>query len=295
MKKAAGKDGPRARILDVTPEQYLADPCDRPSLSSGVATTMVAESPAHAYAKHPRLGGRGGDSGGTKAMTAGGLIHKLMLGTGKDVELIDAKDFRTKAAQEARDAARAAGKMPILQHDFAEKAATAAKLVDRCREYGYEFTARSELAIEWTDRAQDGEVLCRSMLDHVFLDRGIIYDIKSTEAANPSKIERRFLDYGYDVQYAAYTRALAALRPELAGRIRMIFLFVELEEPYSVVPIEPDGSFREIGALRWNRALTLWEQCLAQKHWPSYYSGGEPLLLHAPNYVVEREIGTLTE
>lgn len=276
-----------ARILDVTPEEYLADPCSSPSLNATTAHAIVGESPLHAWSQHPRLGGAAHGGNGTKAMQDGTLLHRLLLDKGKEIAVIDAPDFRTNAARDARDAAIDCGKMPVLQHQFAQKAAVAAKLRDQLEARGYVFDGQSELAIEW----RDGDVLCRSMLDHARVKDGAIFEIKKVESANPKKIARTFVDYGYDIQYTAHTRALAKLRPEFEGRIDFTFLFLEIEPPYSVVPVKPDGALREIGALRWEQALRTWRECLAANRWPGY-ADGEPVVLEAPQWVVTEQLGT---
>jgi hypothetical protein len=99
---------PFARLLDCSKEQYHADPTEVPSLSYSVAKILLTESPMHAYYYHPRLGGHVREQ--TKAMGKGQVIHKLLLGIGADIVVVRADNFRTKAAQELRDAAIAAGK-----------------------------------------------------------------------------------------------------------------------------------------------------------------------------------------
>ena len=278
----------RARILDVTPEQYLADPCRTPSLNATTALAIVSESPAHGWQQHPRLGGSPHGGAGTKAMNDGTLIHSLLLRKGKELAIIDAPDFRTNAARDARDAAIAEGRVPVLQHVYAQRAAVAEKLREKCAELGYVFDQQTELAIEF----EDGGVLARAMLDHVDVESGRIVDVKKVECANPRKIERTFRDYGYDLQYIVHTRALAALRPELEGRVRFTFLFLEIEPPFSVVPIEPNGAWREIGALRWEKARRLWSECLASGRWPGYFTGGPPIVIEPPSWVLAEELGT---
>jgi hypothetical protein len=49
-----------------------------------------------------------------KAQAIGNAVHKEMLGRGKEIEVIDAKDFKKDVAKAARDAATAAGHVPIL-------------------------------------------------------------------------------------------------------------------------------------------------------------------------------------
>jgi hypothetical protein len=282
--------GKLGRILDVTPQQYQRDPCRIPSLNSSVARTLVAETPAHAYVQHPRLGGSGEDSGGTPAVQDGALIHKLLLGKGKEIAIIEAPDFRTAEARSQRDAALAEGFLPVLQHKLIANAAVAARLRDKCAAVGYPFDGESEVCIEWLD---DG-ILCRSMLDHARLAGGIIYDVKKVARAHPAQIARTFIEYGYDIQREAYCRAVTRLHPELTGRVQFVFLFVEIEPPYSVIPAKPDGYFREIGALRWERALHIWRECRASGNWPSYSVDGAPITIEAPPWVVSQEIGSLT-
>jgi PDDEXK-like uncharacterized protein DUF3799 len=286
--------GPRARTVDLTPEEYLNDASwfKTPSLNASTAHLLVSESPLHAFAQHPRLGGVLKRSNGTKPMNAGAVIHKLMLGKGRDIAVIDARDFRTDAAKEARDAAIAADKIPILRHDFDHKAAAAGLLLERCRaEHGITFHGESELIIEWIDECADGPVRCRSMLDHAFVEDGIILEVKSGASVNPRDIDRHFIEYGYDLAYTAYTRALARLRPEFEGRIDMRFIFVELEPPYSIVVRPPGGAAREIGALRWERAVQLWRRCLDSGEWPGY-PNGVGMQIEPPTYVVTQELGT---
>ena len=276
----------RARILNVTEEEYFADPCATPSLSQSIANVLVTESPRHAWLRHPRLGKTPEE--GTRALDDGSVLHKLLLGKGAAIEVIAADNYKTKLAQELRDAAITAGKVPVLASRFAEIGKAAAALRNEAAAQGFSLTGESEVAIEWIEEAQNA-VLCRGRLDHVFQDRGVIYDVKKTRNASPAYLARQFVELGYDMQYAAYTRALTALHPEFEGRVDFVFLFMEIEPPYSVVPVRPDGAFKEIGTLRWRRAVEIWEACLTSNRWPGYCSGA--ITLNAPVYVINRELG----
>jgi len=275
-----------ARILDCTQAEYFADPCAVPSLSSSVAHTLVTESPLHAWNGHPRLGGVRSDS--TESTDAGAIVHKLLLGKGSDIAIISADDFRTKLARQARDEAIAAGHVPILEHRYAEIAATAEMLRQKLLVRGVEFNGQSEVAVEWFDDGVNGPVCCRSMFDHVFMDRGLIYDLKTIRSANPKVCARHSVDYGYDIQHAAYKRALARLRPEFEGRVDMLFVFVEIQPPCDIVIARPDGQLSELGAMRWGRAVEVWERCLSRDHWPGYAE--TPVRLEAPPWVIAQEM-----
>ena len=64
---------------------YHACPCESPSLSSGVARTILDQSIAHAWHEHPKLGG--GKKESTAAMTTGSVVHSLLAGEDSDIEI----------------------------------------------------------------------------------------------------------------------------------------------------------------------------------------------------------------
>lgn len=257
-----------ARILKITPEQYHRDPCAVPSLSASIAKLLIDRSPRHAWAAHPRLGGAPRES--TESMDSGTLIHRLLLGAGADLVVIDASDYRTNAAKAAREAARAEGKFPVLIGKLAEANENAAKLREQLRAFGIELNASSEVPIEWVEDAGTAPVTCRAMLDHIDLERGLIWDLKTITSAHPDACARAMTVYGYDVQEAAYRSALRHLRPELSGREEFTFVFMELEPPHCVLPVRSDGQFRAMGDARWQRAVSMWKACIEADEWPGY-------------------------
>lgn len=260
---------PTARILDVTSEEYFDDPCEVPSLSQSIAHTLITKSPAHAWLRHPKLGNQPRPP--TSATNDGSIIHRLLLGKGTEVCVISGfDDFRKKAAQEARDEAIAKGLIPMLEQRYEGILAAAAQLRRNIASYGIELDGASEVPVEWREPGNIGDVLCRGLLDHLVLERGTIYDVKKIVSADLRTCARHAIEYGYDIQYAAYTSAVEKLRPDLSGRIDYVWLFCEIEPPYAVVPARPDGALRELGERRWSRAVTLWEDCLARDFWPTY-------------------------
>lgn len=287
---------PPARILDCTAEEYHKDPCATPSLSSSTAHVIVSQSPLHAWTRHPKYGLSEGDDESleaedddTKAKSNGTLVHRLLLGKGADLVVIEADSFRTKAAREERDEAKAAGKIPVIARYLDELNSVVSILRARCAELGYEFNGESEIPVEWYERGLEGPVLCRSMIDHAYVDTGVSYDVKTIRSANPEHIARTFVEHGYHIQDRAYTRAQEELRPHLKGRIDLTFLFMEIQPPYAVVPVIPDGAIAEIGKQHWQRAVCLWERCLAKNEWPSYCNSR--LTIEAPHWVVNKHLG----
>lgn len=280
-----------ARLLKVSPSEYLADSASEcPTLSSSIAHTLVTRSARHAWLEHPRLGGKKGKS--TAAMDEGSILHRLILGKGAEFELVNAPDYRSGWAREIRDEIRAQGRIPILTQDFERLGFIADRVRKRCDEEGFGLDGESELPIEFHEKGENGPVLCRAMIDHVRRKVPVLLDLKKVATAHPQDLERRIVDYGYDIQAAAYSSAYEKLYPQVAGRSDFVFLFCETdEEPFEVVPARLDPAFREIGRQRWLRAVQMWEQLLASGSWPwPGYSDGAVTLI-PPNWVLQRELG----
>lgn len=271
-----------AAILDIGPAEYHK--LDR--FSSSVAKTVIARSPLHA--KHELAEER---DEATKEMDFGAVTHRLVLGKGADFEVLDFDAYRSNAAKDARDAARAAGKVPILEAAFARANVAAEAIRVGLAERGLELDGDSEVVITW-DEAYGVFVPCRAMLDHAWLDRGVILDLKITADAAPTSIERTAENLGYAIQAAAYTRAVTALRPELAGRVDFMFAFCEADKPFAMNVCRPDGVFRELGERRWLRAVKTWAGCLATGRWPGY--GDAINVINPPTWALARE-GFTTE
>ena len=89
---------------DFPVDQYRADPCPQPSLTQSIAKVILDHSPLHAWHAHPRLNPRFVQDE-EKKFDIGNTAHALLIGRGKSIAVIDADDWRTKAAKEAREAA----------------------------------------------------------------------------------------------------------------------------------------------------------------------------------------------
>lgn len=264
-----------ARILEVSADEYH----QRDEFSSSLAKTTLKQSPLHARAA---IGKRP-----TKGMDRGSIIHRLVLGKGKDYEVIQHANFTTKDAKRDRDAARAKGLVPVIAHDFEDYNKAAESIRVQLADRGYVLDGDSELAITWDEETPHGIVACRCMLDHVWLKTGVILDLKITEDAAPGAIERNAENMGYPIQSTAYTRALAALDPSLAGRVKFLFAFCEPDEPHAINIVQPDGVFREIGERRWERAVNTWGECLKNNRFPAY--GDTVNQLSSPPWALSRE------
>lgn len=281
-----------ARLLECSPAEYVADPCASPSLSSSIAHTLVNRSPLHAWNEHPKLGAKRRET--TKEMDRGSLVHALLLGTGPGIVIVDAKDWRTKAAQEKREEAREEGKLAVLAKNF-DELRTVTQILERkmVEQFGLVIDDMTEVVIEWTESSLllEKPILCRAMLDHFSRGRRQILDIKTCDSAHPRACLAHAINYGYLIQHAAYMSAVGALHPELAGRLDFVFVFAETEPPYVVTPVRLDGQLREIGDMNWRKAVERWGECLTGNQWPPYTE--QILTLEAPPYLLNRELGTL--
>lgn len=266
-----------ARILDCTPDEYHR----LPGFSSTLAKVLLAKSAAHARDMHDRkLEAEGDDEEELTdqqraKLERGSVLHTLILGKGKRIKVLPYDKYSTKVARDDRDAARAAGLIPVNQAKMEMFERTAIAIRARLVAMGHELTGTSELAIEWTEDTEYGPVPCRSMMDHVIVDaavtHAVIYDIKIVDDASPSVAERSAERMHYAMQAACYRRALDALYPSLAGRIDFHFLFCEPHRPYEIWAPSPDGAFRTIGERRWMRAATEWARGLRTNEWRGYH------------------------
>lgn len=295
-------DGPSpAHFVDCTPAEYYR-PSGPPRLSQSIAKELCERSPWHAKRALDRQeqadedDGARDDDKATKERDRGTIVHALLLGTPSPAVIVadpttrePFRDFKTKAAQQQRDAVRAAGKIPVIAH----KIEPTLRLADRLRdelynEHGIDLNGRSEAVVHWTERASDGTpVPCRGMLDHWIESRRVVYDLKIWASANPKILSRKLPDYGCDIQGEAYTRAIEAVHPNLAGRVRFVTLVCEVHSGL-VVPVIFGGGMRTLGRMRWQRAIDLWARCARLDDWPGYTRG--EMVIDAPEYALAAEM-----
>lgn len=282
---------------------YHAD-ADGPRLSQSLATLCCNQSPLHAWQAHPLLGGKGqwsynpGKSDGTIVHALmlepdnTSLIHEMETVYRKDHKLAGARctDFKTADAQQERDDAFAVGKIPMFSEDLGVYRYKAKALRSRFEDMGLAFDGGSaEVVIYWTEETPFGPVRCRCRIDYLLIasEGAQVVDLKTTDDAHPRSLRRKIWELGYDIQHAAYTRAVEAAFPDLAGRVSMPFAFGELDKPYAVNPIQLSGEFKRLGETRWERGRDRWAKCLYEDRWTAYDGG----TLEPPAYALAQEMG----
>ena len=259
---------------DIAASVYHADPAAAPSLSSSIAKKLIV-CPLKAYLAHPRLC-RVPTEDSSVAMDFGSLAHKIVLGKGADVEVLEADDWKKKDSQAFRDAARERGHIPALTKNFAEATQLQAGFMRELARLGVaeDFIASKK---EMTSIWRSDQSYLRCMIDAVLVDVGAgtvnVFDVKTTGDASPDACVRRIGDGDYDLQAVFQMEAVAAQHPDLRGRMKHLYLFVETDFPYLVSPIELSEEFIAIGRSKFNRALHNWTECLATGRWPGYTTG----------------------
>lgn len=274
--------------LAVPDATYHADPCEVPSLSAHIAGVLSRQSPLHAWHAHPKLGGAKRKP--TKELDAGAVAHLLILGRGAEVEVVDAESWRRDVAKAARDKARAEGKIPVLLTDYEEARVAADAIKARFGEFNIDLAGDIEATFFWTEETEHGRIQCRGRMDHVKLEkhRATVTDLKSCFSAHPDAIQKHIDMYRYDVQRAAYVRAIEENAPHLAGRIDYTLVFCELEAPYVIVPVKLSGEFRALGERRWRRACETWARCLETGVWPGY--SAETIEVAPPEWTLTKDL-----
>lgn len=254
-------------FYEMTAAEYHADPCPIPSLSASIAKKLLRQTPKHAWAAHPRLCAQIPDDP-TPAMLFGSVVHKLVLGAGARIKVIDAEDYRSKDAQRARDLALASGRLPILAKKFDEADLIAEHVRTRVQRAAPRmFTGRPELVAIW----QEGDVWCRAMMDSYQLAGGLalIDDLKTSgQDISPLGVGKTIANMGYEIQAAFYSLASLRLAPDAMPTFR--FAFAETEPPYEASIVELTGAAFEIGRRQVSAAIELWRRCLKSNEWPGY-------------------------
>ena len=207
----------------------------------------------------------------------GHLVHLLVLGDGVDTVEIDADSYRTKAAREQRDAAHAAGKIPVLVGDgandsFGAELAHAQAMADKVMadpEAGPLFErGHAERSLYWTE--PESGVRLRGRTDWLTMvgDRLTCVDLKTSTTANPAELERKFWQHCYHMQFAWYRRLLIELG--MSDDPDFVFVVVEKDAPYAVTVVEYDAEALAEGQRLNRQAIDLYARCREADDWPEY-------------------------
>ncbi|GAA4626715.1 hypothetical protein GCM10023196_036080 [Actinoallomurus vinaceus] len=264
-----------AGVYDIDADTYHADPVPGGSLSSSGARKLLPPSCPAKFAYEREHGGER-----RSEFDIGTAAHKLVLGVGPKLERIDAKDWRTKKAQDKRDEAYEHGAVPLLTAEYEQVHAMADVLHrdDLARVLLDPDHGRPEQAIFWQDT--ETEVWRRALID--WLPTGgygppTIVDYKTTTSADLGAIRSSVLRYGYHQQAAWYLDAVDSVG--YPDDTAFKFIFQEKTPPYLVTVVELDQPALRVGWLRNRRAIEIYRDCTAAGIWPGHATDIEVISL----------------
>ena len=202
----------------------------------------------------------------------GSAAHKMVLGAGPELAVIDAPDWRTKKAQEAKKAAYAGGRTPLLAAEHAQVLAMteairrheiAGPLLDPAN------GGHAEQSLFWVDEETGVHRRCRvDRLPEPGRGPFVVTDYKTTDHADPDSIAKAVTNYGYLQQEQWYLDAVRALG--LDEDPDFWFVFQEKNAPYLVNVARVREGDRWIGRARNRQAIERFRDCTERDVWPGY-------------------------
>ena len=255
-------------IYDMPDDTYHLDPIPEGSLSNTEARRLLDCPARYLWHKTHREH--------KPEFEFGHAAHLVALGVGADVVVCDYPDWRTRDAKTARDEARAAGKSPVLAHEWETVEAMVAAL--RAHPIASMLLGseggRSEQSMFWrdVDPFTGRSVWLRGRLDRLpavpVSGRLIVADYKTAASAESSAFARSAANFGYHQQASWYLDGVRTLL--VVDDPAFLFVVQERNPPYLVNVIELDAEALDIGRARNRQAIDLWVQCRESGRWPGY-------------------------
>jgi hypothetical protein len=254
----------QAGVYDISEEVYFGDPVPTGSLScSGAKKLLPPNCPALFFWErdHPVF---------KDDFDFGSAAHKLVLGSGPELVVIDKPNWQTNAAKEARKEAREAGKTPILIGALAEVQAMA----DAIRRHPVASVlfdpslGNPEQSLFWEDTTSGIWRRCR--LDWLPDRRGgrlIIPDYKTAVSANPASFAKPAANYGYHQQHDWYVEGVSEV---LGVTPEFVFVVQEKTPPYLISVIQLNWEFVRAGRELNRKAIGIYQDCIETGEWPGY-------------------------
>ena len=219
----------------------------------------------------------------TEAMEFGSVVHKLVLGKGADIAVLEPdvhglkvdgsvadKPTATKTWRDAESQARAEGRIPIHIERFS-KAQAMADEVFKHSLAGPLLTSPGKSEQSFYVRDPQTGVMLRGRTDRInfdFMGRLHIVDYKSALNASREKFSYVAKDLRYYLQFAWYTTL--AKWSGLCEEPAFVFVVQEKKSPYLVNVIELDSEALDLGLRHMREAIDLYAKCMKANEWPGY-------------------------
>lgn len=217
----------------------------------------------------------------------GTVAHSLILeDDASGVVIVDAADWRTKAAKDAREEARAEGKIAMLQKEYAPIIAMRESVMRHPLAKAAFTGHRAEESVFWNE----GGLTLKCRPDA--WQPGALIDLKTVRSASPNDFGKTAHEFGYHQSAAHYIDGVKAATGE---DLPFHFVLVEKTAPYFVSVVELDIEAVNIGRQLNDRAKRIYRECADSGNWPGYPSGELVSLPMWAIYQAEELLGLNTE
>lgn len=205
-----------------------------------------------------------------RAWDMGKVAHRLILGEGPPIEVVEADNWMSKAAKEQRDAAYAANAVPILRSDYDAACQMRKSVMNHPAAGGIFVDGVAELSGYWTDKRTETRLRFRPDWLTTVGGRVWCVDLKTTLSAEPDEFARSIAKWQYHCQAAWYIDGLIA---NGIDDPRFLFVAVEKTPPYLVSVLELDYEAIEQGRRLNREAIDTYARCVKTETWPAYPDG----------------------
>lgn len=274
-------------VYDLPAAVYHADPVVGGSLSASGAKRLLPPSCPALFHHWDTKGQAPKDE-----FDFGHAAHAEVLGVGEPIAVVEADDWRTSKAKDAKKAAYAAGEIPLLRRDYetVQEMARALRAHPVASALLQPGAGRPEQSLVWFDT--EFGVWRRAMLDwlpNAGSGLFLVADYKSTASAEPAALSRTFHQYAYHQQGAWYLDAVEAVAVGASSgqSAAFVFIFQEKTPPYLVTVAQPTPEAVQWGRVLNRKALDVYRHCRGTGHWPGYTD--EVISLSLPVYA-ERQL-----
>jgi hypothetical protein len=251
-----------------------------PAIGSTSLKTLATRTPAHYQhdKTHPKF---------SDAFTLGTAAHSLILENDiSGIAVIQADNWLTKAAKEAKAEALAEGRQPLLKKEMDQVASMYEAAMDHPVARELFRGHKAEQSVFWDE---DGLTLkCRPDA----WKPGMLVDLKTTLNADPNEFGKTAHNFGYHQSAAHYIDGVKAATGE---ELPFKFVLVEKTAPYLVSVVELDIEAINIGRQLNDRAKRIYRECVETNTWPGYPNADLISLPMWAIYQAEELLGINTE
>jgi hypothetical protein len=187
------------------------------------------------------------------------------------IVLIEAGDYRTTRARDARDAARAEGRVPLLPYQYDIVRAIAGSI--RAHPIASEaFRAgEAEVTVTWND--SETGISCKARPDYLPAHARWLVDLKTAASANPRTWRDQAYRLGYHARAAWYLDGAEMVFGQAPAEYW--FVVVEKEPPYLVSVVSFEEEALAWGRLANRKACEIFARSAAANDWPGFRAPGQ--------------------